>query len=173
MYDREVEKARYIECYKSPTYHCKPKRRKPTFDLMNRAEGESWLDVGCGRGEVLDQAERLGFRALGIETVPALIDGKRVFEGDACALPFSDAGFDVVSCFDVLEHLVPGDEVTALKEFKRLATRFVLLSADNKKQPLHINIKTYPEWDELIRSVFPSAEWVKHDPHPQFWIAEV
>jgi len=176
--DREAEKARYIEAYKSDNYYCKPIRREPTFKLMQMvgdADGQSWLDVGCGRGEVIDEAQSKGFSVKGVETVPALIDGVRVIEGDACSLPFPVNGFDVVSCFDVLEHLVPGDEVKALQEFARVAERFVLLSADNKVQPLHINIKPYSEWDKVIKSVFPTAKQVEltSHPHPKFWIAKL
>src|SRR5262245_63959388 len=84
----------------------------------------SYLDVGCGRGEMLRQAQSLGFRLIhGLEVVPALIDNERVTYGEAYALPYDDHTWDVVVLFDVLEHLLPGDDEAACREAGRVARR--------------------------------------------------
>ena len=69
--------------------------------------GQSMLDVGCGTGVAAVTAARLGARVCGIDLTPALLERARENsavagleidwrEGDAEALPFPDAQFDVV-----------------------------------------------------------------------------
>jgi ubiquinone/menaquinone biosynthesis C-methylase UbiE len=127
------------------------------------------LDVGCGRGEMLRNAERLGFAPVrGVEIVPELIDGTRVVRGEVHQLPFDDRQFNVVTMWDVIEHLVPGDDAAACREMARVARRHVLLTANNKSslQPdgteLHVNRRPYEEWDALFRGWFPGkVTWMK------------
>jgi SAM-dependent methyltransferase len=90
------------------------------------APGARALDVGCGtgaNGPVL--AARTAF-SIGIDasTVPLGLHGTderghsaRV-RGDATALPFPDASFDLVMALDVLEHL--DDDAAAARELRRV-----------------------------------------------------
>lgn len=142
----------------------------------------SLLDVGCGRGEMVAYARGQGFsRVLGVEYVPALCDGENVIHGSATALPFAFDSFDHVVMFDVLEHLPRGAEVLAVNEVLRVARTTVLLTAANKSHryrgvELHINLRPFDEWDEIIRDCaggnrvqgpirckrFPNALWRIH-----------
>jgi SAM-dependent methyltransferase len=69
--------------------------------------GEEVLDVGCGTGVVAVTAARVGARVRGLDLTPALLERARdnatlaglsidFGEGDAEALPYPDATFDVV-----------------------------------------------------------------------------
>lgn len=129
----------------------------------------SYLDVATGRGEMLDYAESIGFNVVkGTEIVPILIDGARVVRAEAHALPFKTGEFEVVSMFDVIEHLVPGDDELACKELLRVASRHILLTANNHpsfnpetKEDLHINKRPYEEWDAMFREWFPgNVTWL-------------
>jgi ubiquinone/menaquinone biosynthesis C-methylase UbiE len=107
----------------------------------------------------------------GTEVVPALIDGQRVVRAEAHALPFADKSFDVVSLFDVIEHLIPGDDEAVCREMARVSRRHVLITANNKPSfnkagdDLHINKRPYEEWDRLFRSWFPGAvHWLTGAP---------
>ena len=165
--DRRREREKYRWAYgHQPKYRMKGERRDDAVrDLQDvhfalEAPG-SYLDVSCGRGEMLDEAERLGFaRVMGTEIVDALIDGRRVVHAWAHALPFDAGEFDVVSMFDVIEHLLPGDDEAACRELARVAKRAVLITANNKPsfnkagQDLHINKRAYSAWDALFREWF-------------------
>jgi SAM-dependent methyltransferase len=71
------------------------------------APGQEVLDVGCGTGVVAVSAARAGARVRGLDLAPALLERARhnanlaglaidFVEGDAEALPYADASFDVV-----------------------------------------------------------------------------
>jgi ubiquinone/menaquinone biosynthesis C-methylase UbiE len=86
------------------------------------------LDVGCGTGLT---ASRLAARAEVAEVVSldpsrdALAIAARRFDGplvlgDALALPFGSGSFDLLTCFDVLQHLPPGTDGAAAVELRRV-----------------------------------------------------
>ena len=75
--------------------------------FANVRAGQNVLDVGCGTGVVAITAARIGARVLGVDLTPELLKRARdnaqlanveidFREGDAEALPFDDAAFDVV-----------------------------------------------------------------------------
>lgn len=127
------------------------------LDLKAIEHRGSYLDVGCGRGEMLRFAWLLDFkRVMGTEVVPELYDKPGVWFALADNMPFEDGEFEVVSCLDVLEHLLPENTVPVLQELDRVTSKALLLTANNKPSnslgvELHINKRPYEEWDELIR----------------------
>ena len=95
----------------------------------------SLLDVGCGTGFVLDGiARRLPQLELaGVDPLAAAVELTRrrvrkaeVAVGDARTLAYGDGAFDVVGCFDVLEHL--DDDAAALRELARVARLGVVVT---------------------------------------------
>ena len=69
------------------------------------------LDIGCGSGGFLRTFRGRLWKLHGIEIAPAMAQrarlnaGAEVFIGDALTAPFLPDSFDVVTCFDVLEHV--------------------------------------------------------------------
>jgi SAM-dependent methyltransferase len=77
-------------------------------DSVDGEPGKRWLDVGCGTGELALLAAKSGAEIVGADLSPALVETARrqaaergatvTFEvGDAEALPYADASFDIVT----------------------------------------------------------------------------
>lgn len=83
------------------------------------------LDCGCGTGANLQMLRRIG-PAIGIDLTwsglaVARGRGERgVAQASAAALPFADASFDLVTSFDVLQHIPDPAEPAALREMSRV-----------------------------------------------------
>lgn len=173
MLDRKSEADFYTRVYRDPRYSMRDARRAATIaDLAALPSRGAYLDVACGRREMLAAATRLGFDpVMGTEVVPELIDGREVVHAEAHALPFLDGAFSVVTLFDVIEHLVPGDDELACRELARIAGRHVLITASNKPsvwcgRDLHINKRPYEEWDRLFKGWFSGCvvTWLRPTP---------
>lgn len=92
------------------------------------------LDFGCSIGLFLSLVEDLGWQAYGIEPDAALAlfamekFGLRVFNGTLRQADFPDAFFDIVTSFQVFEHL--SDPATELAEITRVLNPGGLLVID-------------------------------------------
>jgi SAM-dependent methyltransferase len=91
-------------------------------DAIRGLRGLWALDVGCGAGLSLIRlaGHREFSRIVGLEPDSGALRlarrhrGFEVIEGSALDLPFEDECFDVVTCFDVLQHLPTcGDRIAA------------------------------------------------------------
>jgi 2-polyprenyl-3-methyl-5-hydroxy-6-metoxy-1,4-benzoquinol methylase len=81
------------------------------------------LDVGCGTGSFLRAAEAHGWDVTGTEfsrdgARMAESDGYTVFTGDLWEAGFPDEGFDVITCWHVIEHV--SDPRRLLFEMRRI-----------------------------------------------------
>lgn len=166
---REFEHGKYKLAYQKPGYHISgPRFDDVKKDLETISVRGGFLDVGCGRGEVLDYAESLGFSpVMGTEVIPELLSEKVIY-AEAHNLPFPDNYFEVVTMLDVIEHLIPGDDELACRELERVAKSHILITANNNTsqkaigQELHINKRLYEEWDQLFRKWFSGeVNWLK------------
>lgn len=82
------------------------------------------LDVGCGAGTFLVEAQRAGYEVTGQEVAPYFVDycrrelGLTVFEGEIETLPLAPGSLDYATAFDVIEHHPKPDHM--LREMHRL-----------------------------------------------------
>lgn len=169
--DRQVEYEKYERCYKLENYRMGDRRKKEAFALLKGLPVRgSYLDVACGRGEMLEYAASCGYApVVGTEIVKDLLSNKHVVYGEVHKLPFDDRTFAVVSMLDVMEHLLPGDDEAACKHMKRIARNYVFMTISNKdsfgpgerqgsKVQLHVNKRPYDVWTRLL------TEWFKPFP---------
>jgi 2-polyprenyl-3-methyl-5-hydroxy-6-metoxy-1,4-benzoquinol methylase len=158
--NRAAEIALYRKAYTRPDYRMGNRRTTDVAAHLARCPVRgSLLDVGTGRGEALRMARAAGFDPVcGTEVVPELIR-PGVHFAEAHALPYDDGEWDVVTCWDVLEHLIPEDVAPALAELARVSRRIVMASASTEPsvydgRDLHISARPEAEWDALFRQVW-------------------
>jgi 2-polyprenyl-3-methyl-5-hydroxy-6-metoxy-1,4-benzoquinol methylase len=84
------------------------------FFAREAGEGASWLDLGCAFGFLVDEAREAGFRAVGVDVSRyALREARRchpskklnVVAAVGEELPFAPRSFDILTAFDILEHV--------------------------------------------------------------------
>lgn len=107
--------------------------------LIRLYKFSSLLDVGSGTGRCLRFLKNEGtpITLTGIEPVAELramgrekgLSDAELIDGDALALPFSDASVDVVCSFGVLHHIK--DHKRAVSEMCRVARQAVFISDSN------------------------------------------
>jgi SAM-dependent methyltransferase len=91
--------------------------RKAT--LTQYTSSGALLDLGCSSGSFLESLPRDSWKLYGIEMsaegarTTGTRTGAQVFVGDILNAPFPRESFDVITCFDVLEHLYEPRRVMA------------------------------------------------------------
>jgi len=100
--------------YKDYFAQCSPVLQREYFRLLthfNRKQGKiRYLDIGSGPGGIVQLAGEAGWDATGLELSSwavhqGLQSGLRMIEGTLHDADIPDQSFDVISMFDVLEHL--------------------------------------------------------------------
>ena len=87
--------------------------------LMPHKQSGALLDLGCSSGSFLESLKGEGWKLHGIEMsadcakIAEEKSGAQVFVGDILGAPFRRESFDVITCFDVLEHLYEPRQVMA------------------------------------------------------------
>jgi len=122
------------------------------------------LEVGCGRGYLLDALEKAGYEVLGVEVAASL------FERDLKRRParlmgaedihqFGENSFDAVISNDVLEHLVDIEAVQdALENIVHVARKWVQVSMGTGRSPLFPQCLDLPV-DDLHTVQMTPEEW--------------
>ena len=96
---------------------------RPLEELMPPAQGRRLLDVGCHIGVFLEIAQERGWETWGVEPSrwaarEARSRGLQVIEGTLDHAHLAEESFDVITMWDVIEHLT--DPLRGLKESLRL-----------------------------------------------------
>jgi ubiquinone/menaquinone biosynthesis C-methylase UbiE len=150
------------------------KSKGPLFRFLIHycKKGERLLDLGCGEGYFLSFAEKY-FKTWGIDVSSFAITAARkntkktvLYEGNCEDLSqFEDNFFDIVTAFDLLEHLKePQKTIQEINRILKLKGILVIstpnpfsLGRKLKKEkwhgftdPTHISIKEASEWKEIL-----------------------
>ena len=135
------------------------------------------LDAGCGAGYGASLLAAQASHVVALDVSPEVLryaasrypqPRLRYVVGDCEGLPFADHVFDLVVCFEVIEHLP--DAARFLREVRRVLSPLGLLvvSTPNKRQyidarpgyrnPFHVREYYFAEWAQLLDSVFPAVQ---------------
>lgn len=141
--------------------------------------GRRVLDVGCGTGYGTDYLAAAYPRAMvvGVDVSEKALRFARsrycrpnlvYLFGDGRQMPFADGNFDLIVCFEVIEHIREGEAV--LSEIRRLLAPegVLLISTPNRSiyssgsetpwNPYHVREYTLEEWRVLLEQYFPYCE---------------
>jgi SAM-dependent methyltransferase len=146
------------------------------------ASGRSVLDVGCGTGYGTAVMAAAGAaRCTGIDVAADAVDaarqrfgGERVefVTGDATVLPFGEASFELVTCFEVIEHVA--EQRAVLAELARVLKPggMMLISSPNRDRyppgnPFHVRELTPGELKALLTESFTHVRLMRQ----HNWIA--
>jgi 2-polyprenyl-3-methyl-5-hydroxy-6-metoxy-1,4-benzoquinol methylase len=101
----------YSSYSRDVTAYVRTFRRKVPV-ISRHATGPRVLDVGCAAGAFLVAMREQGYEPHGLELAPAMVRHAReefglseVYQGTLDSAPFPRAWFDVITLFDVLEHV--------------------------------------------------------------------
>ena len=90
-----------------------PERFRDYVELVGgcATPGDRMLDAGCGLGQALGLLREHGLEAVGIDLAERFLrvarrSGLPVVTADLARLPFADECFQVVGCYEVVEHLL-------------------------------------------------------------------
>jgi SAM-dependent methyltransferase len=102
--------------------------------VMQYKQSGVLLDLGCGSGSFLEFMKSESWKLFGIEMsaegarAAERRSGAQVFVGDILDAPFSVESFDVITCFDVLEHLYdPRRVMSRISEWLKPGGMFYVL----------------------------------------------
>lgn len=101
-------------------------RRSLVLHLMKELPPGRFLEIGCGRGDLMPYLWRAGYRGVGLEispsAAPVAAETAKPFRGLSVVTDSGDVAdqrFDYVLALEVLEHI--GDDLAALREWKSWA----------------------------------------------------
>jgi ubiquinone/menaquinone biosynthesis C-methylase UbiE len=165
LYDKQ-----YFESIDGAHYFAKDKTA-PKFlyavNISGLTEGDSALDIGCGRGDLMMALAQKGAEITGIDysqealeiaqkTIgkqpEALKDKLKVLHSNATALNFPDQTFDYIFMTDIVEHLYPSELKKSFEECQRVLKpkgKLIVHTAPNR----WYNDFGYPLWEQPINKI--------------------
>ncbi|MGY3576850.1 class I SAM-dependent methyltransferase [Bradyrhizobium sp. USDA 4504] len=152
----------------------------PRYELASTyCTGKRVLDFGCGTGYGAARLARNATEVIGIDSSPGAIcfaaslhrEGNLQFREMAdFADGFPDASFDVIVCFEVIEHLSIEDQGRAVESFRRLlrtdgtlivSTPNRLVTAYYAPNPYHLHEMSKDEFQQLIAGAFKYCQIIE------------
>jgi hypothetical protein len=112
----------------------------------------SVLDVGCGGNEFIKSFREVSptTKAVGMDFASPFAD----ILGDVASIPAGDKDYDVITSFDMLEHLTPEQVDPVLKELSRVSKRFIFSIS-------YVPSKRLWEGQNLHPTVRPENWWIQ------------
>jgi ubiquinone/menaquinone biosynthesis C-methylase UbiE len=120
----------------------------------------SILEIGIGHSLVFNYLKQRGYNITSMDIDPRLNPN---IVGSVVNMPFFDETFEVVACFELLEHLPYNQFFTALRELNRVSVKYAVLSIPDASwvYRFYIQVPTVGEFKELIQ--LPQLKAPKHE----------
>ena len=138
-YEQQVSKSHYsFEKYFWPGrwmsywYHTK--------EITSRDDIRTMLDIVPGT-TFLHDILKIHRPDIEYKTLDIAADLQPDFIGGVTAIPLPDNSYDIVSAFQVLEHIQFSDFETALKEMKRVSKKYIFISLPHFGPSLELQVK--------------------------------
>ena len=119
------ERDKYLWIYNESGNRSYGKRNHGYFayDIVENLAPKSLLDIGCGKGLFVEWAKTKNINAVGLDFATDYD-----VQADILNMPFSDKSFEMITAFDVLEHLLPEDLEQGLDKMFRVAKQWWIIS---------------------------------------------
>ncbi|HVP92746.1 MAG TPA: class I SAM-dependent methyltransferase [Acidobacteriota bacterium] len=143
--------------------------RVANLNLLNGL-GKTALDVGCAYGYAVDILDSLGYDAYGVDISDYSIKrAKKLYPADFLIsdvqkeLPFRKDYFNLVTCFEVIEHLAY--PLRAIRNMFDACKGVMICTTPNRtvEKPIkkvvrdfdetHVNVKTKDEWEKYLENL--------------------
>ncbi len=129
------------------------------IDEIVKLKPKKILEIGVGNKFVSNYLKSRGFNITTIDIDKRL---KPDVVGDILKLPFKDQSFDVIVCYEVLEHIPYENLQRALREMHRVSKKYVIISLpdSNPYYPIFMLIPILGTIRQLVR--LPQIRKTKH-----------
>lgn len=159
----------------------KPLQHRFWIRCINRlGSGKKLLDIGLGEGYFLRKAERY-FECFGmdisryaIEKTKGIVAGSKLSVGSVTYLNFRDNVFDIITCFQTLEHT--DTPQIALREIRRVLKEgglFIMTTPNIDSYGIQIKRERWHGYRDATHiSLLPEEEWTKLLQEENFEVVE-
>jgi SAM-dependent methyltransferase len=127
--------------------------------IVEDLKPQTVLDAGCALGILVECLRELGVDAWGIDVSKYAIDNvddsvKEYCHEGSLAEPLPGSvppRFDLVTCIEVVEHMLPADTDTAIDNLCGSAERVLFSSSPHDyAEATHVNVRPQEEWGALF-----------------------
>ncbi len=155
---------------------------KTAAHIKSHFNPSTLLDVGCAKGFLVYALRKLNIDASGIDFSEYAISNASeeiknhvtVGLAESMSPQYSENSFDVVTCFDVLEHLTEKDAIKACKNALDIATKYVIVCVPTRKvegdlDVTHKTIKPKEWWEQIFMEHGGHIEPVERHSDKNVW----
>ena len=160
----EINKELYQKLYedKKLKYACRPDNYMlDWFDTYKHWLESPIIDLGCGRGEFVELLKARGYEVTGIDQIDLNND---MLIGDITKPLANMYENKTATCFEVFEHIIDDELIGLLENLSKCDKQIISINIDssyqsNYKIDLHINIKSFIEWESFINKYLTVYEF--------------